>query len=396
MFDETYPLRVLLIGASGVFGSRLAELAAREQAVHLTLAGRDGAALEALAARIGGPAIMVLNRDRITALDLINYDLIVDAAGPFQASHTRVVEAAIAARKHYIDLADGREFVGTIGRYDEDARAGGVAVISGASSIPALSHAAIDGLVAGWQAIDALRIGIFPGNRAPRGLSVVEAILSYVGRPVRVFIDGNWREVPGWGMLHREHIPGVGVRWASVCDTPEQDLLVARYRPRRSAEFFAGMELSLLHLGLAALAWPVRWGLLESLRPWASPLLWLARRFERFGCDVGAMTVTAEGIDAAGRPVGTRWVLKATGNRGPYIPVLAALALIRRFRQNRPPEPGARACSGMLSMADFEADFVALGIETAEFRDSPDIQKTTDKAERSLSGEFRTASQAKL
>jgi hypothetical protein len=388
------PLRILLIGASGVFGSRLAELASREPGVHLTLAGRDGAALEALAARIGGPAIIVLDRNRITALDLINYDLIVDAAGPFQASHTRVIEAAIAARKHYIDLADGREFVGTIGRYDKDARANGVAVISGASSIPALSHAAIDRLVEGWQVIDTLRIGIFPGNRAPRGLSVVEAILSYVGRPVRVFIDGAWRQVPGWGMLHREAIPGVGRRWASVCDTPEQDLLVARYRPRRSAEFFAGMELSILHLGLAALAWPVRWGWIRSLRPWARPLLWLARRFLPFGSDIGAMTVSAVGVDAAGRAAERRWVLKATGNRGPYVPVLATLAMIRRFCNNSPPEPGARACSGMLSLADFASDLAALGIETAEIPAFSDIQKTIDISEQSLSGKFRTASPA--
>ncbi len=388
------PLRILLIGASGVFGSRLAELTSREEGVHLTLAGRDGAALEALAARIGGPAIIVLDRDRITALDLINYDLVIDAAGPFQASHTRVIEAAIAARKDYIDLADGREFVGTIGRYESDARSNGVAVISGASSIPALSHAVIDSLVGGWTAIDSLRIGIFPGNRAPRGLSVVEAILSYVGKPVRVFIDGAWREAPGWGMLHREDIHGVGSRWASLCDTPEQDLLVKRYQPRLSAEFYAGMELSILHLGLAALAWQVRWGLLRSLRPWARPLLWLARRFLPFGSDIGAMTVMAEGIDAAGRPAARRWVLKATGNRGPYVPVLATLAMIRRFRNDRRPEPGARPCSGILSLADFASDFTALGIETAEFSAFPSIHKTTDIPEQTLSSEFRAASPA--
>lgn len=389
------PFRILLIGASGVFGSRLAELAAREPGIALTLAGRRGAALEALATRIGGePAIMVLDRDTLKAVHLVNYDLVIDAAGPFQASHTRVIEAAIGARTDYLDLADGREFVSAIGRYDAEARSAGVAVISGASSIPALSHAVIDALVEKWQAIDRIRIGIFPGNRAPRGLSVVQAILSYVGRPVRVFLDGDWREVPGWGMTHREHIEGIGPRWASVCDTPEQDLLVERYRPRRSAEFFAGLELPLLHLGLAGLSQLVRWRLFASLRPWSVPLLWIARRLQMFGSDRGAMTVTVEGNDEAGLAARRRWVLTADGNRGPYVPVLAALAMIRRYRDGQRPESGARACSGMLALGDFAADFAALGFETAEFYLRAIIQETNLEAEQSLSEEFSVVSRA--
>ena len=134
------------------------------------------------------------------------------------------------------------------------ARAAEVRLVSGASSIPALSHAVLDLLVAGWREVEAIRIGIFPGNRAPRGLSVVEAILSYSGKPVRVFRTGGWGEQWGWGGLHRVDAGPAGKRWASACDTPEQELLVARYRPTQSAEFFAGMELSVLHLGFACSA----------------------------------------------------------------------------------------------------------------------------------------------
>ena len=46
------PLKVLLVGASGVFGSRLAELAAGEKDVELTLAARNLRKLESLAARL--------------------------------------------------------------------------------------------------------------------------------------------------------------------------------------------------------------------------------------------------------------------------------------------------------------------------------------------------------
>lgn len=357
-------LRVLLIGATGVFGSRLAERAAREGGFALTLAARDRAKLDALAARLGGAAVRTLDRRTLTAADLAGFDVVVDAAGPFQASAPTVIEAAIAARVPYVDLADGRDFVASIGTHDPAARAAGISVTTGASSIPALSHAVLDELTAGWAGIDRIAMGIFPGNRAPRGLAVVQAILSYVGHPVRVWRGGRWTRVPGWGMTQRWAVPGVGSRWASVCDTPEQDLLVARYRPRQSAEFFAGMELSILHLGLALLALPVRWGWLRSLRPAARPLLAIARLLLPFGSDIGAMDVRVEGQDARGKPATARWTLRADGNRGPYVPTLAALAMLRRFRDGQPPDPGARACAGMLNLAEFAGEFAALEIST--------------------------------
>lgn len=366
------PLKVLLLGATGVFGSRLARLAAREEGLALTLAARRLAKLEALAAELPGEqACCALDRDTLTARDLEGFDLIIDASGPFQASHSGVIVAAMAARVDYLDLADGRDFVAAFPRFDEVAKGAGVALTTGASSIPALSHAVLDGLTEDWRAIDDIRIGIYPGNRAPRGLSVVEAILSYVGRPVRVFRQGSWQDVPGWGLTHREDVPGVGKRWASVCDTPEQDLLVERYRPRRSAEFFAGLELGLLHLGLAAMALPVRWGWAKSLRPLSRLMLSAAQWFVPFGSDKGAMSVRVSGEDAQGRPIERRWVLNADANRGPNVPVLAAMAMLRRYRDGQAPKPGARVCSGLLSLDDFKADFAALGITHRTFDETP-------------------------
>lgn len=363
------PLRVLLIGATGVFGSRLAERAAMERGIALTLAARGRGKLDALAARLGGLPARQVDRMNIAAGDLAGHDVVIDAAGPFQTSTPTVIEAAIAAGIHYIDLADGRAFVAAIGVHDSAAMSAGVSVTTGASSVPALSHAVIDALTRRgapdqWVQVDAIRVGIFPGNRAPRGLAVVQAILSYVGHPVRVWRQGAWTDVPGWGQTHRWAVPGVGKRWASVCDTPDQDLLVQRYLPRRSAEFFAGLELGVLHLGLAALALPVRWGWIASLRPAARPLLAIAAPLLPFGSDVGAMDVIVTGLDDKGRPARAQWTLRADGNRGPHVPVFAALALLRRFRAGQPPAPGARACVGILTLADFADDFAALGIAT--------------------------------
>ena len=360
---ERRAFHVLLVGASGVFGSRLAERLACERDVALTLAGRRQAPLDAVRAAIGGGAVRCLDRERVEPRDLTGYDLVIDAAGPFQSSGAQLVEAAIGAGVDYVDLADGRGWVvGFVDQFDAQATAAGVALVTGASSIPALSHAAIDRLVAGWSAIDVIRIGIFPGNRAPRGRAVVEAILSYSGKPVRVWRGGAWRQLWGWGGLKRIDTGAAGRRWASICDTPEQDLLVARYRPRRSAEFQAGMELSVLHLGLSALSLLVRWGWLKSLRPWAGPLLAAAQWLLPFGSDRGAMLVEADGVDGAGRAVAARWRLNANSNRGPYVPVLAAVALVRRWRDGDAPSPGARTASGLLGLDEFAADFGDLGI----------------------------------
>lgn len=351
------PLRVLILGASGVFGSRLVERLAQEAGFALVLAARDRAKLEALAIRLGIAAeVRSIDRTRISPKDLAYVDVVVDAAGPFQQSHIHVIEAALAAAVHYIDLADGRAFVDAIDQFDSRAKAVRVAIVSGASSIPALSHAVIDTLTDGWGDIESIRVGIFPGNRAPRGLAVVEAILSYAGKPVRVFRDGRWGDVSGWGMTQRWRIDGVGKRWASVCDTPDQDLLVARYQPTRSAEFFAGVELSIMHIGLLLLSLSVRWGLVESLRPLARLLHRVATWLRPFGSDRGAMLVEVSG---SGRTA--RWILDASGNRGPYVPVLACVALLRRWR-DAVPAAGAGPCVGMLGLGDFAADFADLGI----------------------------------
>ncbi|HKX92950.1 MAG TPA: saccharopine dehydrogenase NADP-binding domain-containing protein [Sphingomicrobium sp.] len=355
------PLDVLIVGASGVFGSRLAALAAREPRVRLALGGRRRAPLEALASELGC-TIQCVDRDRVSADEIARYRLVVDCAGPFQGSTTRLVEACIEAGVDYVDLADSREFVCSIGRFDLAAKGAGIAVISGASSIPALSHAVLDALTAGWRRIDAIRIGIFPGNRAPRGRSVVDAILSYVGKSVRVFKDGSWQAVPGWALSGRCDCGSAGLRWASICDTPEQELLVRRYRPTRSAEFVAGLELPLLHIGLWLLSVPVRWGWVSSLRPWGGALLWIAQQLRPLGSDRGAMVVEAEGADGHGTAISTTWLLEATANRGPLVPVVPALALIRRLRDGARPPAGSYACSGVLKLQELEAMLDELGI----------------------------------
>lgn len=366
------PVRtVIVVGGAGAFGARLVEGLVATTDLRVVVAGRDLAKAEARArfypcGRVGA---VRLDTRQVTTEDLsrIGADLVADVAGPFQASAPRLARAAIAAGLPYIDLADGRDFVAGFSALDAEARAAGTVVLTGASSTPALSNAALDAISEGWRRVEAVSVAIMPGNRAPRGLAVMRAILSYAGRPVPVLREGEWQRQPGWGLVSRENFVNLGPRWLSLCETPDLDILPERFPQLRSAIFRAGLELPVLHLGLWLASQPVRWRLLPSLLPFARPFLALAGWFERFGGDRGGMVVEALGRDPENRPTRARWSLIAEAGDGPYVPTLPALAAIRRLADpaGRPIPPGAGPCVGLLPLAAIEAEMARHRITTS-------------------------------
>ena len=352
---------VLVVGASGVFGARLVTGLVQTTGLTVIAAGRSAAKLSALAARHppGRVVTQVMDARTVTpvALAVTGAFAVVDAAGPYQGGDYRLASAAIAAGLHFIDLADARDYVAGFASLDAAAREAGVVALTGASSTPALSNAALDMLTSGWAAVDEVAVAISPGNRAPRGLSVMRSILSYAGRPVRVFADGHWGSQPGWGMTVRRAMPGLGRRWLALSETPDLDILPQRHGVRRSAVFRAGLELPVLHAGLWLASQPVRAGWLRSLGPFARPFRAVAALFEPLGTDRGGMTAEASGRDGEGRPVRGEWSLVAEGGDGPFIPTLPALAVLRALAAGRAFPPGARACVGVLTLHEIEAEF---------------------------------------
>ena len=369
------PRAVVVVGGSGVFGFRLAEGIVATTDLEVVIAGRDFKRAEAACKRLrrlhpaANVSARVLDTRSVTREDIsvTGAWLVVDGAGPFQRGTYRLAEASIAAGAHYVDLADGRDFVTGIDALDGAARMNGVAVLSGASATPALSHAALRHLVEGWRAIDSVDVAIYPGNRAPRGTSVVRAVLSYVGQPVRAFIDGAWRQQLGWGCLVRRRIPGIGHRWLSLCETPDLELMPRNFQIRRAAIFRAGLELSVLHLGLSLFSLPVRAGLVRSLAPFAGILRAIVQLLRPLGSDRGGMSVSATGLDARGSRVEATWRLLATAAAGPMVPTLPALAAIRALHEGRLTWSGAGPGIGHLDLAAITAEMRrhALSTETA-------------------------------
>ncbi|HEV7822870.1 MAG TPA: DUF4166 domain-containing protein, partial [Burkholderiales bacterium] len=257
-----------------------------------------------------------------------------------------------------------RAFVGSSRVLDAQARAANVAVLAGASSTPALSHAVLDTLVAGSRKVITIEVSIAPGNRAPRGLSTVHAVLSTVGRPVRLFRGCRWTMEYGWGLNKTIELPGVGNRRVALCETPDLDLLVERYHPAADAVFRAGLELRVLHDGVAALGLLVRLGMLKSLAALARPLRAFAELFKPFGTDRGGMRVDVLLEDDAGRLLRRVWTLAADGGNGLYVPTLPALAAVKMLATGSLQWRGAGPCTGVIPYQAMAAEFGYHNIRT--------------------------------
>ncbi len=91
------------------------------------------------------------------------------------------------------------------------------------------------------DAVSAVEIAISASNRATAGTSVAAAILSYVGRPIRLWRGQRWSVAIGWQELRRERFAlsdgsSLGRRWLALADVPDLELLPGRLPAgRRSA-----------------------------------------------------------------------------------------------------------------------------------------------------------------
>ena len=174
--------RVLLLGGYGVFGARIAERLARERALELIIAGRSFERASQLAAEIGKTARARITAARLHAMEMTSEALaalgprvVINASGPYQWQDHRLARACIGAGAHYIDLADAREFVGRIAALEAEAKAADVLVVSGASTVPALSAAVIDAYVPLFSSLEQARIVIAPGNSFDPGLATTQS-----------------------------------------------------------------------------------------------------------------------------------------------------------------------------------------------------------------------------
>ncbi|MTD96310.1 hypothetical protein GIW81_18375 [Hyphomicrobium sp. xq] len=361
--------RIIIVGGYGAFGARAAERLAREPGLDVIIAGRSLASARAQAGMLSPTAeasvtAAALDATRVTAQELraLAPGVVINASGPFQAQDYHLARTCIAAGCHYVDLADARGFVTGITQLDAEARAANVSVVSGASSVPGLSSAAVRHMAGNLAQLDEVHIGISPGNSFDPGIATAASIISAAGKPIQARSGGRWTTLYAWHGLHRHVFPEIGARWMSDVDVPDLELLPQHYPELRTARFSAGLEVSVFHLGLWAAAGLVRAGLLRDLGALAPPMLAAKRRLSMLGTDAGGMFVRVVGRDQQGTSRASTWTLIARRGDGPYVPAMASVILAKRLVTGEGPPPGATPCFGLFPLADFEAEVADLDI----------------------------------
>jgi hypothetical protein len=347
----------LVLGGYGTFGGRIA-LRSASLGFDVIVAGRDLGAAEAFSSAQPRLRPLQLARERVTDELLVRERIfaVVDAAGPFQQSDHSVAQAAIGARCHYIDIADGTAFVSGAAALDGQAKAAGICVISGASSLPALSGAVTASLADGLDQVGQVEIVLSASSRGTAGRSVTQAILSYLGRRVRLRQGGRWTEAWGWQNLRRFDFDEAGSkplrgRLAAVADVPDLILLPGRLPGMPAVSFYAGTDAPWHNLGLWLLSWVVRWGWLRHPERLAGILSKLQHWTRGSGSMRSAFQVRLVGRDGA-RRIERRWTLIAENGEGPEIPALAVPLLLAKLRGGLLPA-GAGDAGGLLSLESF-------------------------------------------
>lgn len=322
--------KILILGGTGVFGSKLARMLL-EDGWDVSVTSQSLTKAQDFTETFGGRPFAWSRHQDLTPL-LADHDIVVDSAGPFQnygSDPYLIARQVIEAGVHYLDLSDDGPFTAGIAVLDELARLKNVTALSGVSSVPALSSAAVAALAADMDQVERIEVAILPGNRAPRGLSVMASILSQVGAPIRLYRDGNWQTARGWSDSKTYSLAPKLSRRAALIGAP--DLLVfPDHFGARTVEFRAGLELGWMQSALALLSWLRARRLVPSIARFTPLFHRIATWFEDAGTDRGGMVVDICGLKND-EPTIRRWTLLAEAGDGPFIPAIPALITIEKL-----------------------------------------------------------------
>ncbi len=353
-------MKVLVLGGYGVFGGRLARLLLQD-GVEVVVAGRDMKKAAAFTERYGGTPLQIDIAGDLSPIAKALPPLWSTRRGHFRADGEvpyRVARFCIEHGINYLDLSDDADFTAGITALDEAAKEAGCFALSGVSSVPAISAAAVRALSEGLSELHVIESALAPGNRAPRGRSVTASILSQTGEPLNVWRGSAWRQQRGWSDGKTVSFGPKFKRRASLIGAPDLKLFPQAFGAR-SVIFRAGLELNLMHRGLALLGFLRAHRLLPKLNAFLAPLLWMSQRLKPFGSDQGAMAVDVTGLEA-GEAVRRRWQIIARKGDGPFIPAVPARAIIRKHTSIR---PGARPCLFDLNLPEIESAMDNLSVE---------------------------------
>ena len=189
---------VVVYGATGFTGRLVcAELARRK--VSFAVAGRDRSKLTALAGSLGAaqPEVLVAALDDRAALEaaIARGRVVLACAGPFARMGEPVREAALAVKRHYLDITGESGYMMATAARDAEAQARGVALVNavGFDVVPTDAAAVLAADAAGGKP-ELLRIGIRFGGRATQGTT--RSALEHADKGGMAYIAGEYVTEP--------------------------------------------------------------------------------------------------------------------------------------------------------------------------------------------------------
>lgn len=357
--------RILVIGASGHFGGRICRRIVGEPGTELVVCSRQLDTAENIVATLrcnhADAAISAARLDHSAPgfeaeLIALDPDIVIHTAGPYQGQDYGVANSCIAAGSHYIDLADGRQFVQEFDALHAAAQSADLLLISGASTLPGLSSVVIDDAGEKFRAIRKVEISIAPAHQTPRGAGTVAAVLSYCGKPFEVLIDNEWRDRYGWHDMRSHRYPDFGWRLSGACDVPDLGLLPSYVGGVSTVTFHAALEAKWEQVALWLMGWITRAGIVKEWGRWVPTFRRVSNRLIHLGSDVGGMHIRLSGESNDGESTTLTWNLVARQNHGPEIPCTPALILARKLAADEIAIRGAMPCLGLFSLTDFDRE----------------------------------------
>lgn len=137
-------MKILVLGGTGDMGRRaVLDLAQAPDVSVITIAGRNAAKAGALARQAGPKArsasLDVSDHARLVAL-MREHDVVAGAVGPYYRYEVPLARAAIAAGVSYVSICDDFDAAEQVLKLDAEAKAQGLAIITGAGWTPGLTN----------------------------------------------------------------------------------------------------------------------------------------------------------------------------------------------------------------------------------------------------------------
>jgi len=234
--------RIVVVGGTGFFGRAAAERL-RAHGVRPVLASR----------RAGVDLRLDVENRASMKTALKPYDVVLDAAGPFQARSTALIEAAFEIGFDVVDLSDSLRYAERVADLRLRIEAAGIRVLTSCSSVSAVGAAAIR--LSGVDKPVRLDVVLSPATRDTAHRATARALFESVGRPIRVLRDGRLTSVPGWRESRRLPWPATGGRVrAYLSESADALLLQTGWPSLRRIEFHVDAHVPGMNLLLALAA----------------------------------------------------------------------------------------------------------------------------------------------